>query len=78
MAADFAQNGFHFPAFLKTVMKSSAYKLSEPLRGRLETGLRRPTTRALVPISSSAELHDAIALATAGTAASGQKSPHGY
>jgi streptogramin lyase len=73
MAADFAQNGFHFRRFLKTVMKSSAYQLSSRFDGDWKPDYVPYYARKYVRMLSAAELHDAIALATGRPAASGQK-----
>jgi len=75
MARDFAQNGYHFRRFLKTVMKSSAYQLSSRFDGDWKPDYVSYYARKYVRMLSAAELHDAIVLATGrpGEYASGQK-----
>ncbi len=77
MAKDFQANHYSFKTFLKTVMKSSAYQLSSRFDGVWQEDYAKYYARKFVRMLSAAELHDAIAIATAkpGEPLSAQKVP---
>jgi hypothetical protein len=73
MANDFVRNGYHFRAFLKTIMRSSVYQLSSRFPGEWKPDYVPYYARKYVRMLSAAELHDGIVLATGAPRASGQK-----
>lgn len=75
MAKDFVEQKYSFKHFVKTVLKSSAYQLSSRFPGEWKDEYAPYHARKYVRMLGAAELHDAIALATAkpGTFKSGSE-----
>ena len=65
MARDFQQHNYSFKQFVKTIMKSNAYRLSSRYDGEWKDRYAGYYARKFVRMLSAAELHDAITLVTA-------------
>lgn len=65
MANDFREHAYSFKHFIRTVMKSSAYQMSSRFDGEWRETYVPYYARKYVRMLSAAELHDAIAVATA-------------
>lgn len=65
LARDFQQNNFSFKGLVRRIMKSSAYQLSSRFEGEWKEEYAPYYARKFVRMLSAAELHDAVALATA-------------
>ncbi len=65
MAGDFQQHNYSFKQFVKTIMKSNAYRLSSRYQGEWKDTYAKYYARKFVRMLSAAELHDAITQVTA-------------
>jgi hypothetical protein len=73
LAKDFQNSGYRFKGLVRKILKSSAYQLSSNFPDEWKESYANYYARKYVRMLSAAELHDAIALATArpGSYASG-------
>ena len=65
MAVEFQESGYSFKKLVRAIMLSSAYQLSSNFEGEWKEEFAPYYARKFVRMLSAAELHDAIALATA-------------
>ncbi len=75
MATDFRRHGYSFKHFVKTIMKSNAYRLSSRFEGEWKEAYAPYYARKFVRMLSAVELHDLVALATGVTSAEAGSGP---